>query len=135
MAVIDNIKALCKERGIALSNLENELGFAKGSLAKSTSGISGERILKIAQRFGVPMEYIMTGEDRPYYANKETDELYNEIQDNPELRFLLSATKDLGKDDLEYVINLIKRLRNPEIDSNDVSTCLSLDDFGIAKED
>ncbi len=65
----------------------------------------------------------------------KTDELYNEIQDNPGLRFLLSATKDLGKDDLEYVINLIKRLRNPEIDSNDVSTCLSLDDFGITKED
>ena len=54
----DNLKTLCIERGTTFSQLEKELGFGNGSLAKS-DGISARRLYQIAQHFGVSMKSII----------------------------------------------------------------------------
>lgn len=60
METLDIIKQLCKEKGISISQLESDLDYGNGSLAKSKA-MSAERMYKIAQYFGVSMEYLLTG--------------------------------------------------------------------------
>lgn len=63
MSTYEIIKQLCDEHGIALTALEKELGFGRGSLGKLKSGgTSAKRLQKIADYFGVPINYLMSGE-------------------------------------------------------------------------
>ena len=61
MEVLDIIKQLCKEKDISVAQLENELDFGNGSIAKSKGNMSADRMYQIAKYFKVPMEYLMTG--------------------------------------------------------------------------
>jgi transcriptional regulator with XRE-family HTH domain len=70
METIDIIRQLCSKKGIALSQLENELGYGNGSIAKSKN-MSADRIYQIAQYFGVSMEYLITGKT----LNEADDEI------------------------------------------------------------
>ena len=60
METLDIIKQLCKEKGLSIAQLESDLDYGNGSLAKSKS-MSADRMYKIAKYFGVSMEYLMTG--------------------------------------------------------------------------
>lgn len=60
METIDIIRKLCAERKISVSQLENELGYGNGSIAKAKN-MSADRIYQIAKYFNVSMEYILTG--------------------------------------------------------------------------
>ena len=61
METLDIIKQLCKEKNITISQLENELDYGNGSIAKSKGNMSADRMFQIAKFFKVPMEYLMTG--------------------------------------------------------------------------
>lgn len=62
--MVDRIKSLCVAHKTNFSNLEKELGFANGSLAKSKEDkISADRVRKIAEYFNVSMEYILIGKE------------------------------------------------------------------------
>lgn len=61
METLDIIKQLCKEKKISLAQLENDLEYGNGSIAKSKGNMSAERMFQIAKYLKVPMEYLMTG--------------------------------------------------------------------------
>lgn len=61
MEVLDIIKQLCKEHELSIAQLESELDFGNGSIAKSKGNMSADRMYQIAKYFKVPMEYLMTG--------------------------------------------------------------------------
>ena len=73
--IYERIKSLCKEKGITITGMEKELGFAKGSLSKiDKSNPSQERVMKIAKYLGVTPDYIMTGknaEGESFYIDDE----------------------------------------------------------------
>ena len=58
MKTIDIIKDLCKQQGISIKTLEQNLGFSNGSLAKNNC-LRSDRLLAVAQYFNVKMEYLM----------------------------------------------------------------------------
>ena len=63
MPMYDRIKPLCKQKGVTITGTEKELGFARGSLCKvDTNKPSMERVNKLADYFGVSVDYLMTGE-------------------------------------------------------------------------
>lgn len=62
METSDIIRKLCKEKGIPISQLENELGYGNGSISKSKN-MSVDRAFQIAKYFGVSVEYLMTGKE------------------------------------------------------------------------
>ena len=63
MPMYDRIKALCKQKGVTITGTEKDLGFARGSLCKvDTNKPSMDRVNKLADYFGVSVEYLMTGE-------------------------------------------------------------------------
>lgn len=95
-----------------------QLGIASSSLSEWKSGRSQlkiDKMLKIADYFGVSVEYLMTGketEHEPYYYNEETRELADYAFKNPDYKLLMSASRDLSPDDLKYVLDLVERLKN-----------------------
>lgn len=64
MSTYEIIKKLCRERGIAVTALEKELGFGRGSIGKlRNSQTSAERLQKIADYFNVTVDYLVNGTD------------------------------------------------------------------------
>lgn len=70
MDALDIIKQLCKNRGITITQLENDLSYSNGSINKAKS-MSADRLYQISQYFNVSMEYLMTGKT----INETDDEM------------------------------------------------------------
>ena len=119
MTVYERIESLRKERKISQGNLEKELGFSNGSISKwKTSMPKPERLQKIADYFGVTVDYLMTGKEKEggekYYINDETASIAQEIFDNKELRLLFDAAKDAQPEDLQTVHQMLLALKRKE---------------------
>ena len=64
MTVFERIEQLRKAQNLSQGKLEKELGFSNGSISKwRNSTPTYERLQKVADYFGVSVEYLMTGED------------------------------------------------------------------------
>ena len=64
MTVFERIEDLRKSTGISQGKLEKELGFSNGSISKwKHSAPKYDRLQKIADYFGVTIDYLMTGTD------------------------------------------------------------------------
>lgn len=69
MEFIEKVRNLCNERGTSVKQLEKELGFSNGSLAKGVP--RADRLYRIAEYFDVPMEYFFDENDQlDYYYEK-----------------------------------------------------------------
>lgn len=65
----ERIVGLCKQENIPISKLEKELGFAGGYISKlDKSTPNSAKLQKIAEYFGVTLDYLMTGKEKtsPY---------------------------------------------------------------------
>lgn len=115
----ETIKKLCKEKGVTVTGVENELGFSRGSLSKAdTSKPSMEKVQKIADFFNVSIEYLMGSEEKEeshgYYINEETAKAAQEIFENKELRMLFDAARDADPEDLRALHNMALALKRKE---------------------
>ena len=64
MTFYERFETLRKERGISQGKLEKELGFSNGSISKwKNSTPTAERLQKLADYFGVSIQYLMNGEE------------------------------------------------------------------------
>lgn len=64
MTVFERIEELRKSTGLSQGKLEKELGFSNGSISKwKNSTPKYERLQKIADFFGVTVDFLMTGND------------------------------------------------------------------------
>ena len=117
MLTYDRIKALCKQKGVTVTGTEKELGFARGSLCKvETNKPSVEKVQKLAQYFGVSVEYLTTGEEAndTYYINEETAKVAQKIFENKELRLLFDAIEDATPEDLYALHGMALALKRKE---------------------
>ena len=117
MLTYDMIKILCKQKGVTVTGTEKELGFARGSLCKvDTSKPSMEKVQKLADYFGVSVEYLINGEEKEdkYYINDETAQLAQTLFENRDLRVLFDAAKDATPEDLQTTYNLLMALKKKE---------------------
>lgn len=64
MTSVERVKAICKERKIAISRLEKDLGFSNGYIGQLRKGVfPDDRLKMIADYFGVSVNYLMTGKE------------------------------------------------------------------------
>ena len=72
METMDIIDGLCKQKGIAISQLEKDLGFGNGSLKKTKKGtLRSDRICSIARYFGTTPNYILGWNDEIPHISPE----------------------------------------------------------------
>jgi len=113
----DRIRDLCETNGTTITALEAELGFSRGSLGKLKDGraTSGGRLQKVADRFGVSVDYLLTGETDPkYYEDPETAALAQKMKDDRDFRLLFSAAKDAAPETLQAVYDVLVALKKRE---------------------
>ena len=81
MSTYEIIKKLCRERGIAVTALEKELGFGRGSIGKlRNSQTSAERLQKIADYFNVTVDYLVNGTDNNGLTARDNRDIAKEFQ-------------------------------------------------------
>jgi len=84
MTIYERIESLRKSKGLSQGKLEKQLGFSNGSISKwknSTPKI--ERLQKLADFFGVSVEYLMTGKEDEQKEKDNTDlkQKYRELEE------------------------------------------------------
>lgn len=63
MNSVERVKTICKERGIAISKLEKDLGFSNGYIGQLKKGVfPADRLQKISNYFNVTIEFLLTGQ-------------------------------------------------------------------------
>ncbi len=87
-------------------------GLPVTTISRITSGQTKspklENVRKIAEAIGCTLNDLIS---ETYYSNEETSELAQEIHDNPDLRILLDASKNLKPEDLKAVIYIANRIK------------------------
>lgn len=102
MNMKERIKALAKERGKSLPDLEQELGFGSGTIVKwDKVAPRSDKLQMVANYFGVTIDYLMTG------IQPIDDEEINAMLANPNYRALFKATAKLKESDLDFVRRMI----------------------------
>lgn len=84
MTFYERIEKMRKERGISQGNLEKELGFSNGSYSKWKNSMpTPERLQKLAEYFGVSVDYLMTGEnsDNTALTTKDKRDIAKDLDD------------------------------------------------------
>ena len=115
MTLFERIEELRNSRGISQGKLEKELGFSNGSISKwKNSTPNPERLKKLADYFGVSVEYLMTGEEQNgYYLNEETAKLAQEMFEDEDMRSLFDMKRKMPperfKSHMEFMKNLYKQ--------------------------
>ena len=122
MGVYEKIKELCEKDGITIAKLERTLGFSNGFVGKTRkSKPSVDKIQKIADYFGVSVEYLTQTEDSPivhtdgqppvYYTNEETAKVAQKVFDDPNYRILFDAASDAKPEDILMAAEMLRRFK------------------------
>lgn len=65
MNSVERVKNICKERKIAISKLEKDLGYGNGYISQLRKGIfPADRLMEICEYLHVSPEYILTGKEK-----------------------------------------------------------------------
>lgn len=124
MKIYDRIKELCKERGITITGLEKELGFARGSLSKIDKNKPAmERVKKLADYFGKPIVYFtddqdqFSGQQNEYYEDPATARLAQEMFEDRQMRSLFHMKKNMTPERFQAHYDMMRemyKLEHPE---------------------
>lgn len=120
----ENLKRIRKERRITQSEISKAVGVERSSIGKyETADVipSIDVLKKIAEFFGVSVDYLVNGEkenisqkedaEEQYYIDNEVQRIAQEIHDDQDLRILFSASRNLNKEDIKFVVDMVERLK------------------------
>lgn len=110
------IQELRKDNHWTGEELGKKLNVAKSTVSLWESGArtpSTDMLTDIAKLFNVSIDYLLTGlvpTQDGYYTDPEVAALAEEIKNDPELRLLLNAKRNLSKEEMQAIINITKSL-------------------------
>ncbi len=112
---------LLQKHGVSTYRVSKDTGIAQSVFSSWKNGISTpkqDKMKKIAEYFGVSVDYLMTGKEKEggekYYLNDETAEMAQHLFENKELRVLFDAAKDASPEDLKTTYDMLMALKKKE---------------------
>ena len=112
---------LLQKRGISAYKVAKEAGVTQTALSNWKTGRntpSTNTLQKIADYFGVTIDYLMSGEEKDggekYYLNEETAEMAQKLFENSDLRALFDAAQDVSPEDLKTTYDMLMALKKKE---------------------
>lgn len=115
-----NLSNLLARNQKTQADLVADLRLNKSTVSTWVNGTKMPRMNKIEQLanyFGVEKSDLIEDKsdtNEQYYNDSSVSEYAQAIKDNPDLRILFDASKDMSKDDIDFVINTIEMLKKRE---------------------
>ncbi|MFR3686468.1 MAG: helix-turn-helix domain-containing protein [Enterococcus sp.] len=117
---------LLQKYNVTSYKVSKETGVTQTALSNWKSGRSTpttKTLQKIADYFGVTIDYLMTGEEKEdsgkYYLNEDTAEIAQAVFENKDLRVLFDAAKDASPEDLKTTYDMLMALKKKERGENE----------------
>lgn len=128
MEMYEIFEKLLKERNVTPYRVSKETGISTSTFTEWKKGSytpKQDKLKKIADYFGVTVDYFLDGEsetsldddvnkEEEYYLDDDTRKLAQELFENKELRLLLDATRKAKKEDLLLVYEMLKRMKSDD---------------------
>lgn len=111
---------LCEEKGVTTYRVGEETGIKSSTFSGWRRGLytpKQDKLQKIADYFGVPLSYLMTGEDpedNSYYVSPEAAEMAQDIYENSDLRLLFDAARGCTPDQLRLLQQMAESWKTGE---------------------
>jgi transcriptional regulator with XRE-family HTH domain len=108
MELVERIKEICKQKNTSMGALEKELGLANGSIRRWDDKTPGaDKILKIANRLDISIDYLLTGKDGKDLTPEEQKlvDYYRKADDRGKRNILRTAEQE--SQELEYATSKI----------------------------
>ena len=113
----ETFKLLCERQNVTPAAVSRATGIATSTLTEWKKGRYApktDKLQKIADYFGVSLEYLMTGEEPGYYVNPEAARRAQIMYQRPELALLFEAAEDAPPEDIELAYQMLKALKAKE---------------------
>ena len=102
----EKFEKLLKSKGLTAYKVSKDLGISHGMFSNWKAGRytpKQDKIQMLADSFGVPLSYFYD-EDAPlepsYYIDEEVAQIAQELHDDPNMRGLFKAARNLSKEDI-----------------------------------
>ena len=114
----ERIKELCKQKGVAVTQVERELGFGRGSLSKIDRHTPGYKKLEmIADYFGITVEDITGRDNQPkaetinadFYIDNETAKKAQQVFEAKKILFEAAESSD--PEDILTAARFLERMK------------------------
>ena len=109
------------QRGLKDADVVRNTGITKSTFSDWKNGRScpkNDKLQKIADFFGVTLDYLMTGEEREdgqgYYINEETAKLAQEMFEDEDMRSLFDMKRNMPPERFRAHMEFMKNLYNKE---------------------
>ena len=111
----ERLKRLRTERGYSQEDVAKLIGVGRTTYLKYENGDNKptRKLKELSALFNVTTDYLL-GNDHPtpgYYDDPEVAEMANRMKDNPDMKILFDASKKLSKGDLQFVIDMVHRMK------------------------
>lgn len=109
MGIYERIREISKKQNLSINRLEQELSLPRSSISKyNKNKPSFDKIQRIADKLGVSVDYILSGEDNRF--SEENAHLVAQVRRDPELTEALKKYFDMSSKTKKHVIELINML-------------------------
>lgn len=113
---------LCKAKNVNPRQVSLATGVSSSTLTAWKKGDytpKTDKLEKIADYFGVPLEYLKSGTmptGEGYYLDSEVAEIAQAVFDNPDIRVLFDAARDSKPKDIQMAVDMLMRFKetNPD---------------------
>lgn len=120
--LVIKLNRLMAEKGYNCLELSKKTGIANTTLSTLLKGRTDKfdivKLQKICDVLNCSLDYLMNDDiddsSKTYYVNKETAQYAQEIIHNQDLKKLFDVAKDMRREDVQLVYEMVKRLRNNE---------------------
>ena len=119
MDIGERIKRRREELGMTQDELARAAGYkSRSSINKieiDGRGIPQPKIEALAKALKVTPAYLMGWEEEEetpvYYLDPEAAEIANEIYNREDLRILFDTTRNISKEDLQFIVRMVEGLK------------------------
>lgn len=120
------LKSLRTAKGMTQDELAKVLNISRSTVGMYENGSREpdyETLETIADYFNVDIDYLIGRTDKTtilpnsYYLNSDAQQLAQFLYDNPEYKVLFDTTRKVKKEDIEFVKQMIDRVRGNEDDT------------------
>lgn len=103
-------------KGLTVKQVAELSGVPVGTASKIFSGLNDNPTLDTLQKIAKVLDcivddFLYSRHEQEYYSDRRVALLAEELRDNPEKRMLLDASRDLTAEDINAVVEIMKRLK------------------------